>query len=173
MIIKDIYISEHWQDYFMTVGTGAAALTGLLVVAMSPHLDVIIKDSSLRHRALAIIAGLGGAFIRCSLVLMGNQNQQAVGFELFIVSAIVTAICVNSFLYTFKHSKSLHKKIFYRTLWSCGLYMAEMIGSVIFITGYLLGLYIAAIAMIANFYFLISGSWLLLVGISEDESHEG
>jgi hypothetical protein len=31
------------------------------------------------------------------------------------------------------------------------------------------GLYAVAVAIVANFFFMISGSWLLLVGVSRDE----
>ncbi len=33
-----------WHDYFITVGGGAAALTGLVFVAMTLHLEDITKD---------------------------------------------------------------------------------------------------------------------------------
>jgi hypothetical protein len=34
-----MYNAAAWHDYFMMVGGGAAALTGLVFVAMSLHLD--------------------------------------------------------------------------------------------------------------------------------------
>jgi len=169
MTTPHIYIADQWHDFFLLVGTGAATITGFLVVAMSLHIEVILKDSSLRHRALAIIAGLGGAFIRCALVLMGGQNHQAVGVELLIISGVVTFIGLSSFRHSFKHSRISHKNVFYRSLMSVGCYVVEMIGAIILISGFISGLYIVAIALIANFYFWISGSWLLLVGISRDE----
>jgi len=33
-----------WHDYFIVVGSGAAALTALVFVAMTPHLDDIVTD---------------------------------------------------------------------------------------------------------------------------------
>src|SRR5438445_7766067 len=71
-----------WHDYFMTVGAGAAALTGLVFVAMTLHLEEITQDPVHRHRARSILAGLTAVFIRCALVLMGGQNNQAVAVEL-------------------------------------------------------------------------------------------
>jgi hypothetical protein len=171
MTLQNIYLPEQWHDFFELVGTGAVALTGLLYVAMSPHLEVIINDSSLRHRALSILTGLGAAFMRCGLVLMGGQNRQAVGVELLIICAFGIGIGINSFFHAFKHSRDLHKNVFYRTLMSVGCYTIEMLGAVILISGYILGMYIAAIALVINFYFWISGSWLLLVGILHDEAH--
>jgi len=44
-------------------------------------------------------------------------------------------------------------------------YLAQVIGSLILIVGSRTGLYIAAIGLVINFYFMVSGSWLLIVGI--------
>src|SRR5260221_12356047 len=68
---------SQWHDYFMTVGGGAAALTGLVFVAMTLHLDEIINNPVHRHRARSILAGLTAVFIPCALVLMGGQSAQA------------------------------------------------------------------------------------------------
>ena len=46
-------------------------------------------------------------------------------------------------------------------------YLAEVVGAVFLILGQSAGLYIAATASIVLFAFLISGAWLLMVGIHE------
>src|SRR5712671_1754602 len=86
-----------WHDYFMTVGAGAAALTGLVFVAMTLHLDDITRDPVHRHRARTILTGLTAVFIRCALVLMGGQNGQAVAVELISVLVVVEVILYRSF----------------------------------------------------------------------------
>jgi hypothetical protein len=48
-----------------------------------------------------------------------------------------------------------------------------MIGAAALIAGYVAGIYVAAGAIVANFFFMISGSWLLLVGVSTDEADAG
>jgi hypothetical protein len=45
-----------------------------------------------------------------------------------------------------------------------------MAGALTLYAGVLFGLYIAAVAMVSNFFFFISGSWLLLVGASQEET---
>lgn len=60
-----------------------------------------------------------------------------------------------------------------RTLGGTACYSAEMIGAAVLIAGHLAGLYLAAVAMVANFFFMISGSWLLLIGVSTDEAAAG
>jgi hypothetical protein len=51
-------------------------------------------------------------------------------------------------------------------------YLAEVIGAIFLILGYSAGLYIAAIAISILFAFLISGAWLLMLGIYEDRRDE-
>src|SRR3989442_13397133 len=85
-----------WHDYFMTVGAGAAALTGLVFVAMTLHLEEITQDPVHRHRARSILAGLTAVFIRCALVLMGGQNNQAVGVQVIGVLLVGEFILYSS-----------------------------------------------------------------------------
>ncbi|HXW52644.1 MAG TPA: hypothetical protein VEL47_00935, partial [Myxococcota bacterium] len=166
----ELYKPEQWHDFFLTVGGGAAALTGLLVVAMSLHLEAIINDAPLRHRALSIFVGLSATFIRCALALMGGQNQQAIGFELLIVCCFAFGIGFQSFLRTLKSKKKrLPRDVIYRSIGNISCYLGEMLGAVILISGFFWGLYLAAVTMVLNFYFMISGSWLLLARISWDE----
>jgi modulator of FtsH protease len=87
-----MYQPTEWHDYFITVGGGSAALTGLVFVAMTLHLEEITGDPVHRHRARTILTGLTAVFIRCALVLMGGQNGQAVAVELIGVLVVVEAI---------------------------------------------------------------------------------
>jgi hypothetical protein len=63
-MLSTTFQASVWHDYFMTVGGGAAALTGLVFVAMTLHLDEIINNPVHRHRARTILAGLTAVFIR-------------------------------------------------------------------------------------------------------------
>src|SRR5713226_10149354 len=91
-----------WHDYFMTVGAGAAALTGLVFVAMTLHLEEITKDPVHRHRARTILAGLTAVFIRCALALMGGQGPRWVALELIAVLLAVEGILLVSIRQAFR-----------------------------------------------------------------------
>src|SRR5216684_3720661 len=52
-----MYQPAEWHDYFITVGGGSAALTGLVFVAMTLHLEEITGDPVHRHRARTILTG--------------------------------------------------------------------------------------------------------------------
>ena len=152
------------------VGGGAVALTGLAVVAMSLHLDAIVRETALKNRARGALTGLAGVFIRCALVLMGGQSGQAVAIELFSVCAIVGVSGLAGFWQVVLAPEPTPHGIVYRLVGHTTCYVVEMIGAVLLFLGFLAGLYLVGVAMVSNFYFMISGSWLLLVGISQDRA---
>lgn len=43
----------------------------------------------------------------------------------------------------------------------------EIVGATLLLSGYVAGLYLAAISMIGVLAFMISGAWLLIMGVSE------
>ncbi len=172
MMAADVYRPDQWHNFFLVVGTGAAALTGLAVVAMSLHVEVIVRDWVLRHRAMNTLAGLAAAFMASALVLMGGQDHRAVGLELLIVSVVVAGGAIRSFTQVVKSGTSVPRSTLNRTVGSQICWLAQIVGGAILIAGSVSGLYVAAVAIVVNFYFMISGSWLLLVGVSTDETQQ-
>ena len=107
--------------------------------------------------------------MRSALVLMGGQSHQAVGAELLVVAGIAVTVYVNGYIKAIKlgNGPSLT-----RTVTGSLLYLAEMAGALIFLLGSLTGLYTAAIALVANICYMITGAWLLVVGVFDEKSKE-
>jgi hypothetical protein len=162
MIAADIFRPEQWTSFFLLVGTGAVTLTGLVFVAMSLNLKTIAIDATHRYRAINTLTGLALVFMRCALVLMGAQTHQAVGAELFVVSAISAAIFIKGYSQAIRMSSGLRLS---RIVGGSLLHLAEMLGAAVFFFGYLAGLYIAATAMVANTCYMITAAWLLVIGV--------
>jgi modulator of FtsH protease len=159
--------SSQWHDYFMTVGGGAAALTGLVFVAMTLHLDEIINNPVHRHRARTILAGLTAVFIRCALVLMGGQNAQAVAVELIVVLLVVEAILYRSIRLA---TEAADSAVLLRAIGSFACLVLEQIGAVVLFFGFSWGLYVIGLGMMSSFIFMVTGAWLLLVGVGMQEA---
>src|SRR5260370_7017551 len=102
-----------WHDYFVMVGGGSAALTGLIFVAMTLHLDEITTNPVHRHRARTILMGLTAVFIRCGLVLMGDQRLWAVALELIGVLTVVEFLLYSSIR---QPMRSPHRALLLRTI---------------------------------------------------------
>ena len=163
------YSPAEWHDFFIMVGGGAAALTGLTVVAMSLHLGAITRDEAHRHRARSGVTGMTAVFMRCGLVLMGGQSGRTVAVEIFLVCAAVTVAGLLSYWQVARRSAGVPRSSLLRTVGSVSCYGVEMLGAVVLFLGSAAGLYLIGLAMISIFYFTISGAWLLLVGIGEEE----
>ena len=166
----DLYRPSEWHDFFLTVAGGAAALTGLVVVAMSLHLDVIARDSALRHRARSVLFGLGAVFVRAALVLMGGQDHRAVAAEIFAVCLAAGVAGAASFTGVLRRGGGTPKVFLVRTVANTGFYLLEMGGASALFLGSGAGLYVIGIAIMANISLMITGAWLLLIGVSTDET---
>lgn len=165
--LDTIYKPDQWTSFFLLVGTGAITLTGLVFVAMSLNLKVIVVDATHRHRAINTLTGLTLVFMRCALVLMGVQTHQSVGAVLLVVSGISAAIFGRGYARAIKLSHGLRLS---RIIGGSLIHLAEMIGATLLLFGYLLGLYIAAVAMVTNTCYMITAAWLLVVGVFDQET---
>jgi hypothetical protein len=157
-----MYDPSIWRDYFVMVGGGAAALTGLVFVAMTLHLDDIVNHPVHRHRARTILTGLTAVFLRCGLVLMGGQSHQAIGVEIIAVLVVVEAILYRSLR---EALSSADMAVVMRTVGSFVCLVTEQAGALLFFFGATWGLYVVGVGMLGSFVFMVTGAWLLLVGV--------
>ena len=155
-----------WHDYFVMVGGGAAALTGLIFVAMTLHLDEITTNPVHRHRARTILMGLTAVFIRCGLVLMGGQSFQAVAVEIVVVLSVVEFLLYSSIR---QAMSSADRGVLLRTLGSFACLVLEEAGAIVLFFGNAWGLYVVGLGMMSSFIFMVTGAWLLLVGVGKVE----
>lgn len=165
-MLADIYKPELWNSFFIMVGGGVAALTGLvfvaLSIALSLNLEDMTKDATHKYRSINTLAGLTAVFVSCGFVLMPGQDHTAVGLELFIVAFIGVSIFLYGFRQAFAFGSKPNKQ---RLAIGTAVYLAELIGAFVLILGSLSGLYIAAVAIVINVAFMISAAWLLVVSV--------
>ena len=165
-----MYDAAAWHDYFMMVGGGAAALTGLVFVAMSLHLDQIALNPAHRHRARTVLTGLTAVFIRCALVLMAKQSGQAVALELIVVLLGVEFVLYRSIRQALAASDASDPALLWRTIGSFACLVVEQAGALALFFGYVGGLYAVGVGMMASFVFMVTGAWLLIVGVRREEA---
>lgn len=162
-----IFRPGQWSDFFLLVGTGAVTLTGLVFVAMTLNLRVIAVDATHRNRAINTLTGLALVFMRCALVLMGAQNPRSIGAELFVVAGISAAITVRGYTKAILKSSGLRPS---RIVGGSLVHLAEMVGAALFFFGQVVGLYIAAVAIVASTCYMITAAWLLVVGTIDQKT---
>ncbi len=161
---------NQWDNFFIMVGGGAAALAGLIFVAMSINPEGIIRNSTHKNRAINMLSGFSAIFMACSLALLGNQYVVALGVEWLCLWLVATFIFIRGYVVAIKAGMSSIGLNPPRLAGGTMCYLAEIVGAVFLILGHGVGLYIAALATIVLFAFLISGAWLLIVGIYEDSA---
>lgn len=134
---------------------------------MSLNLNVITQDPTHRHRAVGTLAGFTAIFVICFLGLMGGQDHRAIGLEWLIVSAAAGVVYVYGYIQALRFGQSSVGLRSPRLIGGTTLHVVEIVGAGLLLSGYVAGLYVAAISMVAILAFLISGAWLLIMGASE------
>ena len=166
MVSSEVFRPAQWNDFFVLVGTGSAALTGLVFVALTINLSGVAKDATHRYRAINMLSGFTAAFVLSSLALMGHQTYRTLGIEWLLVSLLAAGINTNGYIQGLRLVGSRYALSRIRIVGGSACYVGQIIGSLMLCFGSRMGIYVGAIALIVNFYFLVSGSWLLIVGTS-------
>lgn len=159
---------EQWNNFFVMVGSGAAALAGLIFVAMSINHEIILSNTTHKNRAINMLTGFTAIFMASSFALIGNQNPGVLGFEWLVLWLIATVIFIRGYVVAIRSGMSSIGLKTPRLAGGTICYLAEVISAIFLIRGYSQGFNIAAIGIIVLFAFLISGAWLLMIGIYEN-----
>jgi hypothetical protein len=163
-----VYDPRQWTDFFVLVGTGSATLAGLVFVAMTINVKVLTADATHKYRAINMLTGFTAAFVISALALMGHQTHRTLGVEWLLVAALAAGINTNGYVQAFKLRGSLYALGAFRIVGGSACYLGQIVGAVVLLAGGRSGIYISAVALIANFAFFVSGAWLLIVGTLRD-----
>jgi hypothetical protein len=85
------YQPAAWHDLFVALAGAAAALTGLIFVAVSINLAQILKYRALPVRAMETLVLLGGLLLLAVLMLVPGQSRLALGTEILLLGAAIAA----------------------------------------------------------------------------------
>jgi hypothetical protein len=91
-------MSEQWNNFFVMVGGGSAALTGLIFVAMSINHEIIIRNTTHKNRAINMLTGFSAIFMASGLALIGSQYLDLLGYEWFVLWLIATVIFIRGYV---------------------------------------------------------------------------
>jgi hypothetical protein len=162
-------MSNQMDNFFVMAGGGAAALAGLIFVAMSINHEIIIRNTTHKNRAINMLSGFTAVFMASGLALIG-YNAEVLGIEWLVLWLVATVIFIRGYVVAIRSGMSFIGLNMPRLAGGTICYVAEIVSAILLILGYGLGFYIAAVAIIVLFAFLISGAWLLMIGIYEERT---
>src|SRR5665213_2345561 len=158
------------DNFFVMVGGGSATLAGLIFVAMSINPEGIVRNATHKNRAINMLSGFSAIFMACGLALIGDQSPLALGIEWLVLWLVATFIFVRGYVMAVRAGMSSIGLTAPRLGGGTVCYLAEIVGAGLLILGNSAGLVVSAVATIVLFAFLISGAWLLIVGVYEDQA---
>jgi hypothetical protein len=82
---------QAWETFAGISGTAAAALTGLLFVAVSIRIAYIAKSQELRNRAAQTLSLFGTVLIVSLLIAIPRQAPPTLGAELVVLAVLTGA----------------------------------------------------------------------------------
>jgi hypothetical protein len=155
-----------WANFFVAEVGAAAALTGLIVVAVSINLSRILSFPQLPPRAAESIVMLTGALIISSFGLVPRQPIALFGAEVLAVGLLVLAVALRNQLQLTQPVQGVTQfKIFMRALVNASVALPLVIGGILLWLGWSAGLYLAGIGILIALAAGVWSAWILLIEI--------
>ena len=156
-----------WGNFAAVTGGAAAALLGLLFVAVSIRIETIANSVELRNRSAQTLALLLTGLLVAALLSVPDQRKWVLGAEYLVLALVVTcaALVLN------RQAKSKGRSAIGRSLdamnptfVTCSLLF---IAAVALILGHKDGIYLLVPALVAVFVGGVVNAWLILVKLTD------
>jgi modulator of FtsH protease len=158
------YSPSEWHGFFEGTIGAAAALTGLLFVAISINLEQILKFPQLPGRAAGTLGILVAALTASGLALAPGQDHQTLGIEILLVGVVVAVQAI----WVTHRRRTPDEKAWWVIQHLLSLLVpgvAFIVGGVSLLTGFGGGLYWVLAATLLIFVVSSINAWVLLVEI--------
>jgi hypothetical protein len=164
------YDAGAWQNFFVMTGGAAAALTGLLFVAMSLHAKTIMSNPFCRNRAIGTLTSLTSQLLLSGAALLPGQPLWLLGAEVEVTALFFLVVTIRAVLTRGPESGSVLMPLSRRVgelvggwTWNA-LFNAAGISLLLHVGG---GLYLLAANMFLMFGWNIYVAWVLITEVSE------
>lgn len=165
------YRADTWQVLYAAVAGSAAALTGLLFIALSLNLRTIIKTPEHTARARETFGGLLGLLVLSVLLLVPGQDRRVLGTELLIGSTALASIAVRLNIQTVRRLAPAKRVrwVLRISLMHLGT-VAIIVAGISLIIGQFGGLFWLIPTVLIYLVWSFLNAWLLVVQIAAQES---
>jgi hypothetical protein len=155
-----------WANFFVAEVGASAALTGLIVVAVSINLTRILTFRQLPARAAESLLMLIGALMLASFGLMPGQPLALFGAEVLTVGGVSLIVALYNQLQPTGPIEGLTAvKKYLRALVSGLVVVPFVVGGVLLLLGFGAGFYWTAIGILVSLAAGVWNAWVLLIEI--------
>lgn len=157
----------NWDNFFIAQAGAAAALTGLIFVAVSINLNGILAAPYLPDRALQSITLLLNILIISSLMLVPGQSSMVIGIEVLVFGIILWTISLKLALSILRSVPIQFKRVSRNNLFFMQVAVIPFLvaGICILFFGET-GIYFLVPGILFSFSKAIIDAWVLLVEIN-------
>lgn len=165
------YDPAPWHDFYVVSGGAAAALAGLLFVAMSLHAREIMANPFYSNRAIGTLMSLASQLLISGAVLIPGQSVVALGAEVEVAALFFLAFIARQVVLRGRHPAPPVASTWTHRLMELGggtvwilLFNAAGISLLLHGGG---GFYLLAAVMFFMFAWNIYIAWILITEVSE------
>lgn len=153
-----------WDNFFVAEVGAAAALTGLLFVAVSINLTRVLEFPQLPTRAAETLISLVSVLVVSTFALVPEQSMRTDGIEIAATGAVVWAIQTFALIRTHRADRE------YGPLWGRVITnqlppLPYLVAGALVAAGHPRGMYWIVPGILLSFASGIFGAWVLLVEI--------
>jgi modulator of FtsH protease len=164
--VSAAYDAAEWSDLFVASTGAAAALAGLLVVAVSINIERVLAIPGIPERALETLVILLGALVVSLLCLAPGVSRQTLGGLLLGESVVVAAAVAAFARHSARPSENRPRWSVVASLaFSAGATLPFLAGAISLIAGSGGGLYWTLGGVVLAFTTGVLQGWVLLVEI--------
>jgi modulator of FtsH protease len=167
----DAELITAWQPFFTVSAGAAAALAGLLFIALSIHVREIAAHRAFRYRALATLSIPLAVLVVSGLVLVPRQSGRTLGLA-ELVPLLLQFGAVVGWFQNARASVTMARAYAVRTVIGLVLILVAIAGAAILALGFESGLAILAFFCLASLVWMGFNSWALLFAIADAEKAE-
>jgi hypothetical protein len=162
---------ESWDTFAVIVGGAAAALLGLLFIAISIRLNVFASNVELRNRAAGTLTLFGIVLLLGLLLAIPGQSHRVLGIEVVVLAALGG---LGLFLLDWRAGRNRGQQFVGRVL---EMVSPDTVTTVLLLVGGLLlvfrvpaGMYVLVAPVITAFVGGLTSAWLFMTRIPEQPS---
>jgi hypothetical protein len=157
-----------WDTFAEISGSAAAALTGLLFVAVSIRITYIARSQELRNRAAQTLSLFGTVLIISVLIAIPGQGYRTLGAELVVLAAIIgTGLYILDQRAKGDRSNQAIAPVLEAVAPNAVTSLLLLAAGIVLVLGVPAGLYVLVGPVLVALVGGIATTWLFLIKISE------